>query len=69
MPMYRQARFLPAGDKALCVELGDAISPEITHRVRSLFLALATELISGLPAVVPTDRSILDYSDPMRMAL
>ena len=66
--MYRQARFLPAGDKALCVELGDAISPEINHRVRSLFLAVEKQLISGITDVVPTYRSILVYYDPMRIA-
>lgn len=63
--MYRQARFLPAGDKALCVELGDAISPEINHRVRSLLLAVDKELIPGITDVVPTYRSILVYYDPM----
>ena len=66
--MYRQARFLPAGDKALCVELGDAISPEINHRVRSLFLAVEKHMIPGIMDVVPTYRSILVYYDPMRIA-
>jgi KipI family sensor histidine kinase inhibitor len=63
--MHRQARFLPAGDKALCVELGDAISPEINHQVRSLLLAVDKELIPGITDMVPTYRSILVYYDPM----
>ena len=66
--MYRQARFLPAGDKALCVELGDAISPEINQRVRSLFLAVEKQLIPGITDVVPTYRSILIYYDPLRLS-
>jgi KipI family sensor histidine kinase inhibitor len=66
--MYRQPRFLPAGDRALCVELGDVISPEINHRVRSLFLAVEQQSISGIMDVVPAYRSILVYYDPMRIA-
>ena len=65
--MYEQARFLPAGDKALCVELGDAISPEINHRVRALSLALGRELVPGITDLVPTYRSILVYYDPIRI--
>ena len=65
--MYEQARFLLAGDKALCVELGDAISPEINHWVRSLSLAIERQLIPGITDLVPTYRSILVYYDPMRI--
>ncbi len=64
--MYQQARFLPAGDRALCVELGNAISPEISQLVRSLFLAVQKQSIPGIQDIVPTYRSILVYYDPMR---
>ena len=63
--MYEQARFLLAGDKAICVELGDAISPEINRRVRNLSLAVERQLILGITDLVPTYRSILVYYDPM----
>ena len=66
--MYEQARFLPAGDKALCVELGDAISPEINHRVRNLSLVVEGQLIPGITDLVPTYRSILVYFDPLRIS-
>ena len=65
--MYQQARFLLAGDKALCVELGDAISPEINQRVRNLFLAVEKQSIIGITDLVPTYRSVLVYYDPMRI--
>ena len=65
--MYQQARFLLAGDKALCVELGDAISPEINQRVRHLFLAVEKQSIIGITDLVPTYRSVLVYYDPMRI--
>ena len=63
--MYEQARFLLAGDKALCVELGYGISPEINHRVRNLSLALGRQQIPGITDLVPTYRSILVYYDPI----
>jgi len=66
--MYEQARFLLAGDKALCVELGDAVSPEINHRVRNLSLAVERQPIPGITDLVPTYRSILVYYDPMRIS-
>ena len=34
--MNGQPRFLPAGDQALVVELGDDISPETNRRVHNL---------------------------------
>lgn len=66
--MYEQARFLLAGDKALCVELGDAISPEVNHRVRNLSRAVERQSIPGITDLVPTYRSILVYYDPMRIS-
>jgi len=66
--MYDRGRFLLAGDKALCVELGDAISPEINHRVRNLSLVIEKNSIPGITELVPTYSSILVYYDPMRIS-
>lgn len=67
--MYRRPRFLPAGDKALSVELGNSISPEINRRVRDLFLATENQGIPGIVDLVPTYRSLLVYYDPLRLPL
>ena len=67
--MYRRARYLPAGDKAVTVELGDAISPQINRRVRDLFLSIGNQRIPGVIDLVPTYRSVLVYYDPLRLSL
>jgi KipI family sensor histidine kinase inhibitor len=67
--MYQRARFLPAGDKALAVELGDSITPEINRKVRDLLVAIESQEIPGLVDLVPTYRSLLVYYDPLRLSL
>ncbi len=67
--LYKRARFLSAGDKALTVELGAAISPDINRKVRNLFLAIEKQAISGVVDLVPSYRSILVYYDPLRLPL
>lgn len=63
--MYESARFLVAGDSALCVELGDQISPEIHYRVSGLSKSIQRRMITGIIEVIPTYRSILVCYDPM----
>ncbi len=67
--MYQRARFLPAGDKALAVELGDSITPEINRRVRDLLAVIENQGRPGLVDLVPTYRSLLVYYDPLRLSL
>ena len=67
--MYQRARFLPAGDKAVSIELGGSISPEINRKVRALLLAIEKESMSEVIDLVPTYRSILAYYDPLRITL
>ena len=67
--MYQRARFLPAGDKALSVELGDSISTEINRKVRALFLSIEKAEMPGVTDLVPTYRSVLVYYDPLRVSL
>ncbi len=67
--MYQHPRFLPAGDKALSVELGNSISYEINRKVRDLFLATENQGIQGIVDLVPTYRSLLVYYDPLRLPL
>ena len=50
---------------ALVAELGDAISPEINRRVRSLTDALEQGGVPGVFDFLPTYRSVLVYYDPL----
>ena len=60
-----QVRFLPAGDAALVVELGDTIDPAVNRRVHALAHALAEMAVPGLGEAVPTYRSLLVHYDPL----
>ncbi len=62
--MYPEPRYLPAGDQALVVELGDEISPETNRKVRDLTLAIEKSAVAGVFDLVPTYRSVLVYYDP-----
>jgi 5-oxoprolinase (ATP-hydrolysing) subunit B len=52
-------RFLPAGDAALVVELGDAIDEDVHNRVGALAAMVARAGIPGIEETVPTYRSLL----------
>ena len=67
--MYDEPRFLPAGDTALVVELGDAISPEINRRVHDLVRAIEGQKAPQIIDLVPTYRSLLVQYDPLRTSL
>ncbi len=62
--MYTQFRYLPAGDSALVVELGDEIRPEINQKIRGLVLTLQERKIPGIREYVPTYRSLMISYDP-----
>jgi KipI family sensor histidine kinase inhibitor len=57
-------RFLPAGDLAVSVELGEEISTEINTRVRALEFLIEQKALPGVVETVPTYRSLLVYYDP-----
>jgi len=57
-------RYLPAGERGLVVEFGDAVSIEVNTQVRGLALALEAARIPGLIEVVPTYRSLGIEYDP-----
>ena len=63
--MYDKPRFLPAGDQALVVELGDAIDPHLNRRVNNLMRAVEKADVPGILDLVPSYRSLLVYYDPM----
>ena len=67
--MYQQPRFRLGGDRALYIEVGDAISPEVNRRVKGLLDAIDEAAIEGVEALAPTYRSILVYYDPLKIPL
>ena len=64
--MYERARFLPAGDKALVIEFGDSISPEVNKKVRNMFVTIEKSKLDEILEMVPTYRSLLVYHDPLK---
>jgi KipI family sensor histidine kinase inhibitor len=67
--VYQQPRFRLGGDRALYIEVGDAISPEVNRRVKGLLDAIDEAAIEGVEALSPTYRSILVYYDPLKIPL
>ncbi len=65
--MYERPRFLPGGDRALFIELGDTIDPELNRRVRRLLLTIQEAALPGLVEVVPAYRSLLVYYEPRQI--
>ena len=63
--MYDEPKFLPAGDRAMVVELGDSISPETNRRVHGLVRALEGRALPEIVDLVPTYRSLLVLYNPL----
>ncbi len=66
--MYDKPLFLPSGDQAVVVELGDDISPETNRRVRDLTVAVDRAAVAGVYDLMPTYRSLLIYYDPLTIS-
>jgi KipI family sensor histidine kinase inhibitor len=58
------ARFLPAGDVALVVELDEEVSEGLAARLRALEWLLSDGRLPGVIETVPSFRSLLVYYDP-----
>ena len=63
--MHESPRIVPAGDRALVIEVGDAISPEVNRRVHDIASAVEKADLSAISELVPTYRSLLLYYDPL----
>ena len=64
MGTYAEPRFLPCGDLALSVELGDDINREVNARVLALEYLIRQRPLGGVTETVPSYRSLLVYYDP-----
>ena len=60
-------RVLPVGDRAVAVEMGDAIDPALAARVHALDRSLLRDPLPGVIETVPTCRSLLVLHDPARV--
>ncbi len=65
--LYPEPRVVPAGDRALLVEIGDGIDERVNRRVHALALALAQRAPAGVVDLIPTYRSLLVNYDPVRI--
>jgi inhibitor of KinA len=67
--IYETPHFRPMGDRALLVELGDVIHPDVNRKVRDLFLVLEGKKVSGIKDLVPSYRSLTVVYDPLELSL
>jgi len=63
---YRTPKYMPFGESALIVELGDTINLEVNRRVHALCEIVKRAEIQGIDELIPTYRSLLVRYDPMK---
>jgi inhibitor of KinA len=63
------ARFLPCGDAALSIELGERIDRALSLRVLAIKAAIDAAGIDGVVETVPSYRALLLHYDPLRIGL
>ena len=68
MDRAAEYRLLDAGERALVVEFGATVDPEINGKVLALDLALNAAEIAGVVETVPTYRSLMIHYDPLAIA-
>ena len=66
--IYEEPRFLSGGDRAIFIELGDSIDPDVNQRVRNLQFAIEKAGIPGVVESVPAYRSLLVYFEPLHIS-
>ncbi len=66
--MSRWPRVAPVGDAAVTVEVGDAVDPALSARVRALDRSLADQPFAGFREAVPTYRALLVLYDPLAVS-
>jgi inhibitor of KinA len=66
--MSQYPKYLPLGDRALCIELGDSISEATNRWVHGLSREIGRLGARGVLEVVPTYRSLVVYYDPQRIS-
>lgn len=67
--LYSEPKIHIMGDRALLVELGDDISPQINQKVRALYIGTKDHRIEGIKDLVPSYRSLMVVYDPLVISL
>ncbi len=65
--MYQSAKYAPFGDKAIRIEFGSIVSPEVNARVHALHEAISNAQLSGVCECVPAYRSLTVTYDPEKV--
>jgi inhibitor of KinA len=63
--MYKEAKYLSAGDQALVIEYGNEINEEVNSRVRAMMMAIEQGNVEGIVEMVPTYRSLMVHYNPL----
>lgn len=63
--MYRNARYLPAGDKAVSIEYGNEINEAINRKIRAMCFSIKAANITGIEELIPTYRSLSIEYNPL----
>ena len=67
--MEDRPRILPAGDRAVLLEFGTEINPEINRRVHSFSRKIMEDRIPGVGETIPSYCSLLIFYDPFFLSL
>ncbi|ACN17710.1 putative allophanate hydrolase subunit 1 [Desulforapulum autotrophicum HRM2] len=62
--LYPAPIFRIAGDRGLLMEFGDAVDPDINHRIRAMAMAIDGKPPRGIVEVIPTYCAIIVVYDP-----
>ena len=65
--IYDKPKIRLMGDRALLVEVGDGIDPDINAGVQVLLYGLSTRSIAGIVDLVPAYRSLMVTFDPLAL--
>lgn len=65
--MYKEVKYLIAGDSAIIMEFGNEISKEINAKIRSTITKIENANIDGIIELVPTYRSITILYSPLKI--
>lgn len=65
--MYKETKYLNAGDKALVIEFSDKISDEVNSKVRSMMIAINQRKLECIVEMIPTYRSLMINYNPLKI--
>lgn len=65
--MYKETKYLNAGDKALVIEFSNKISDEVNSKVRSMMIAIKQRNLEYIVETIPTYRSLMVNYNPLKI--